>query len=89
MLSKEELKKFTGIYKLQNVRLRIFDENGKLMGKPEGSNEPTESLIHHGYVAFSLKEMPRQGLRFENVNGSMWVQFYWDGFFQGFGRREQ
>jgi len=45
--------------------------------------------MYHGNGRFIVKKMPRQGLRFENVNGSMWVQFYWDGFFQGVGRREQ
>jgi hypothetical protein len=59
------------------------------MGKTEGSNEPPGNLMYHGNGRFIVKKMPRQGLRFENVNGSMWVQFYWDGFFQGVGRREQ
>ena len=82
-----ETNKILGFYKLHDMRLKIFEKDGKLMGEPEGSNQPAH-LVYYGEGRFSLKELPRQGVKFEDINGTIWIQLYWDGFFQGIGKKE-
>jgi D-alanyl-D-alanine carboxypeptidase len=79
--------KILGFYKLQDLRLKIFKKDGKLMGEPEGSNQPAH-LVYQGEGRFSIKEVPRQVVKFEDINGTIWIQLYWDGFFQGIGQKE-